>query len=66
MKPTKCTACQGENLFFGRLRMAVFPAHLYLGRPAPANGAVCLSCGFINAYLSPDQLEKVKVWKSKE
>jgi len=66
MKPIKCSACQGQNLFFGRLGAGVYPATLFLGRPARISVAVCLSCGAVNPYLSEDQLEKVNAWKSAE
>jgi hypothetical protein len=51
MKPTKCVACQGETFFTGRLGTGVYPeTNVFPGIPLRIKSAVCLSCGFINAF----------------
>lgn len=59
----KCSVCGSNDLF----RTRVLDAYLKMGVMSGlmVSNAICISCGYVASYLAPNDLEKLKKWKSK-
>jgi hypothetical protein len=66
MKPTRCPACQSDDLAHGRLTAytGLF-FHMGFFTTVGVSGAACLACGAVIPYLDDTALNSVRTWSGR-